>query len=592
MMKKRWKRGIITALSTALVISSGMPVTAASAGWRKDASGWRYVNTNGSYRTGWVQDRDGQWYFMDYHTGLMKTGWIKPRDGKWYFLDYHTGAMRTGWIKPRDGKWYFMDYHNGDMLTGWIKPRDNKWYYLDTSSGAMKTGNVTIENKVWTLDANGAWNEKEASNTTITYISSGRYQGSSSSRNYWVTSADGNVRVNRITREVEVLKGGTDQNPVVCDQNAINKVVSGAASQISKLTIKNSVADGTVVLDGLTVTGNTIVEGGGSSSIKFTNCNLKNPLKARKAKETNPLHLLFGTGTVLNRIEVESGNVTITANINIPEIYTKSSVVLKGTGKIGSFEIATNMNVVLSDQIQVDKIKTTANAKPKVEVDKTAKVEAVEGEAVFTGDGTVKDYYNVILNANGGYWEVKTLNEKAEEVTEKVSTQVLKAKKNEVVANLITAAGIGNPIQANGVLTGWYESADAKDAVDLTKVVIGDKAVNLIAKWNITAVEPVVSTITATVSGSSITTTVNGTTAEFQPVAVGTTSMVTVNNFSAKAKASATDETEVKGTVSCSAAAVQVNQPFAVVFTPEDKVKYKPVTILVTIRVTEEQVTK
>ncbi|MCX4269301.1 MAG: hypothetical protein OSJ62_11675 [Lachnospiraceae bacterium] len=590
-MKKTWKRGIITALSAALIVSNGMPAKAASAGWRKDASGWHYVNANGSYQTGWVQDRDGQWYFMDYHTGLMKTGWIKPRDGKWYFLDYHTGAMRTGWIKPRDGQWYFMDYHNGDMLTGWIKPRDNKWYYLDTGSGAMKTGTVTIDNKVWTLDAGGAWNEKEASNATITYIYSNRYSGSSSTSSYWRTSADQSIRVNRITREVEVLKGGTDQNPIVCNKDAVNKLVSGAADRISKLTIKSSVADGTVVLDGLTVTGNTIVEGGGSSSIKFTNCSLKNALKARKAKEANPLHLLFEAGTGINRVEIEGGNVIITANITISEVYAKSSVVLKGIGKIGSLEIAADIYAVLSGQIQADKIKTAAGIKPKVEVEKTAKVEAVEGDAVFTGEGTVKDFYDVVLNANGGYWEVKTLNEKGGEVVEKVPTQILKAKKNEIVSNLVTAAGIGNPVQANGVFTGWYESADAKDAVDLTKVVVSDKAVQLMAKWNITAVDPVVSTITATISGSSVTASVNGTAAELRLAtgsAVSADSTVTVNNFSAKAKVSSADETEVVGTVSCSAAAVKVGQPFAVVFTPEDKVKYKPVTILVTIRVAEE----
>ena len=49
-MKKTWKRGIITALSAALIVSNGMPAKAASAGWRKDASGWHYVNANGSYQ--------------------------------------------------------------------------------------------------------------------------------------------------------------------------------------------------------------------------------------------------------------------------------------------------------------------------------------------------------------------------------------------------------------------------------------------------------------------------------------------------------------------------------------------------------------
>lgn len=595
MMKKKWRRGIITALSAALVISNGMPVTAASAGWRKDASGWHYVNANGTYQTGWVQDKDGQWYFMDYHTGIMKTGWIKPRDGKWYFLDYHTGAMRTGWIKPRDGKWYFMDYHKGEMLNGWIKPRDGKWYYLDTSSGAMKTGNVTIENKVWTLDANGAWDGKETTDSNIVYVGSNRDKGSSTTNiNYWITSSDGSIRVNRLTREVEIIKGGTDQKPVVCNKDTINQLVSNSADRINKLTIKSTVADGTVEIDGLTVNGNTIVEGGGSSSVKFTNCNLKSTLKAKKAKGTNPLHLLFGTGTSLERVEIEGENVIITTNINIGTIYTKSSVLLKGNGKVGSFEIAADVNVVLSDQVQANRIKTIAGINPKVEVDKNAKVEAVEGNVIFTGEGNVKDYYNIVLNANGGYWEVKTLDDKAVEVTEKLPAQVLKAKKNDVVANILTTTKIGDPVKENAVFTGWYESTNANQAVDLTKLVVGEKDINLTAKWDITAVAPVVSTITATVSGSSITATVNGTIAELKPTTgsaagITSTSTVKVENFSAIAKVSATDTTEVKGSVSCATSAVKVGQPFEVIFTPEDKAKYKPVTITVTIQVAEEK---
>lgn len=606
MMRKRWKKGVAAILSAALMIGSGIPVTAASAGWRKDVSGWRYVNSDGSYRTGWVQDKDGRWYFMDYHTGIMKTGWIKPRDGKWYFLDYHNGDMKTGWIKlkdgkwyfmdynngdmktgwikPRDGKWYFMDYHSGGMLTGWIKPRDGKWYYLDTGSGVMQTGNITIGGKMWSLNSDGVWNGASATNSDVTYVSSGGSSGggSSSSVNNWITSADQSIRVNKRTREVEILKGGTDQNPVICDKNAVNKLSYGVADRISKLTISSAVADGTVVLDGLTVDGNTIVEGGGSSSVKFTNCTLRSPLVAKKAKEANPLHLLFGAGTLVNRVEIEGGNVILTLNINIGTIYTKSSVVLKGTGKVDTFEIAADVNTVLADQVQAGQVKTAAGVKPKVEVEKNAKVDAVAGDAVFTGDGQVKEYYDIVLHANGGYWEVKTLNDQAGETTEKLSTQVLKAKKGETAANVLTAAGVGNPVRENAVFAGWYESADTKDAVDLTKVVMGEKNVDFTAKWNITAVEPEVRTITATISGSSITGTVKDKMVEWKVATGGAVGAVgdagvAVGGFTAQVFAA--DGTEVKGTVTCSSDTVKVGQTFEVVFTPEDKEKYLAVTI-------------
>jgi len=44
----------------------------------------------------------------------MKTGWQKI-DGKWYSFNYE-GSMQTGWIKDKD-KDYFL-YSNGEMLQG------------------------------------------------------------------------------------------------------------------------------------------------------------------------------------------------------------------------------------------------------------------------------------------------------------------------------------------------------------------------------------------------------------------------------------------------------------------------------------------
>jgi len=217
MMKKGWKKGIVTALSLTLAVECGMPmpVLAASSGWRKDTSGnWRYVNSNGTYKTGWFQDKDGKWYFLDYHTGVMKTGWIKPRDGKWYFMDYHNGSMLTGWIKPKDGKWYFLDYHNGDMLSGWIKPRDGKWYYLDTGSGAMQTGTVSIGGKQWTLNSDGTWDEKaSSSSSSVTKVNASTSSSSSSSgRYYYYTPTITKLTATVSGNAVKVEESGTVSN--------------------------------------------------------------------------------------------------------------------------------------------------------------------------------------------------------------------------------------------------------------------------------------------------------------------------------------------------------------------------------------------
>lgn len=148
----------------------GKPVTPSSqeAKWIKNATGWWYRNSNGSYPksqwqliggkwylfdskgymlTGW-QEVKGTWYHMN-NSGAMQIGWIKLGEN-WYYL--HTnGAMKTGWQKIKD-VWYYMN-DSGRMQTGWLK-LDTRWFYLN-SSGVMQTGLITINEKQYYLKENG-----------------------------------------------------------------------------------------------------------------------------------------------------------------------------------------------------------------------------------------------------------------------------------------------------------------------------------------------------------------------------------------------------------------------------------------------------
>jgi len=60
----------------------------AFAGWEHDETGTRYKNEEGAYKTGWHQDYDGQWYYLDDNTGYVLTETITP-DG--YYVN-NTGA--------------------------------------------------------------------------------------------------------------------------------------------------------------------------------------------------------------------------------------------------------------------------------------------------------------------------------------------------------------------------------------------------------------------------------------------------------------------------------------------------------------------
>lgn len=74
----------IKSLIAALAISALATVPAFAGQWEQDQNGFRYKNDDGTYKTGWHQDVDGKWYYLDNTTNCMLTNTITP-DG--YFVD-------------------------------------------------------------------------------------------------------------------------------------------------------------------------------------------------------------------------------------------------------------------------------------------------------------------------------------------------------------------------------------------------------------------------------------------------------------------------------------------------------------------------
>lgn len=98
---------IVSSLLIAASVIAVFPV-GASAEWKKDNTGWWYVDGK-SYYTGWKQI-NGAWYYFD-KDGYMKTGWIL------------------------DKAW---------------------WYYLQ-DNGTMTIGKITVKGKEYEFDSNGKW---------------------------------------------------------------------------------------------------------------------------------------------------------------------------------------------------------------------------------------------------------------------------------------------------------------------------------------------------------------------------------------------------------------------------------------------------
>lgn len=72
-----------------LIAMSMFTMTSYAGQWQQDEIGWRYQNDDGTYKTGWHQDVDGKWYYLDNQTAYMLVNTVTPdgysvsADGVW-----------------------------------------------------------------------------------------------------------------------------------------------------------------------------------------------------------------------------------------------------------------------------------------------------------------------------------------------------------------------------------------------------------------------------------------------------------------------------------------------------------------------------
>lgn len=116
-------------------------------GWKKFDGNYRYFDTDGVMKTGWLTVGEKK-YYMDPSTGLRTVG-LKEIDGKtYYFVEKNNAgyAWCDGW-KSFDGNYRYFDA-DGVMLTGW-QTINGKEYYLSKTTGLRKTGFVKDDGKYY-----------------------------------------------------------------------------------------------------------------------------------------------------------------------------------------------------------------------------------------------------------------------------------------------------------------------------------------------------------------------------------------------------------------------------------------------------------
>lgn len=179
--KKLLYRAAVPVLTAVCVVSQAGTALAAAGGpgmagtgytqgtWQREDAGWKHYDQAGAASTGWIHKESG-WYYLEPSTGVLKTGWLQDTDGRWYYLETAAdaaaggveGRLKAGWLRGADGSWYFMNTAHdgafGAMVTGW-NWIDGACYYFEPLAGAnqgkMYAGRTAPDGSL--LNADGQW---------------------------------------------------------------------------------------------------------------------------------------------------------------------------------------------------------------------------------------------------------------------------------------------------------------------------------------------------------------------------------------------------------------------------------------------------
>ncbi len=94
-------------------------------------------------------------------TYTVKNGVTSP--ATWYHFD-KTGTMNTGWFQDVDSMWYYLDPSTGEMKTGWVSVNGSS-YYLQ-SNGQLLVNGITPDG--YRVNSNGIWDGSPKTNQPAT----------------------------------------------------------------------------------------------------------------------------------------------------------------------------------------------------------------------------------------------------------------------------------------------------------------------------------------------------------------------------------------------------------------------------------------
>lgn len=108
-------------------------------GWKELNNHWYYFNEYKCIVDSWG-NINGAWYRFNVK-GEMVTGWYL-QNNKYYYLNPSTGQMQTGWLQDVNGNRYFLSQEDGAMLQNQTALIDGVQYTFNASGQLVNSDNT------------------------------------------------------------------------------------------------------------------------------------------------------------------------------------------------------------------------------------------------------------------------------------------------------------------------------------------------------------------------------------------------------------------------------------------------------------------
>lgn len=126
-------------------------------------SKWYFVNEKGvMVKNTWITYplASGDMYYLTEDGSMVSNQWFYY-ENEWYYLNTK-GVMLTGWFEDPNGGWYFLndnrftDKPRGVMIrSSWIAASDSRWCYVNSGGAMISNGQANIGGRWYKFDRSG-----------------------------------------------------------------------------------------------------------------------------------------------------------------------------------------------------------------------------------------------------------------------------------------------------------------------------------------------------------------------------------------------------------------------------------------------------